>query len=77
VDSQKEKWYFKTTVLVMALLCVGPLALPLLWFNPRFSLKMKIIISAGVIAVSYYLTVVTVNFLKTLTNYYKQLIDIL
>jgi len=74
VDSQKEKWYFKTTVLVMALLCVGPLALPLLWFNPRFSLKMKIIISAGVIAVSYYLTVVTVNFLKTLTNYYKQLI---
>jgi len=58
----------------MALLCVGPLALPLLWFNPRFSLKMKIIISAGVIAVSYYLTVVTVNFLKTLTNYYKQLI---
>ena len=77
MDSQKEKWYFKTTVLVMALLCVGPLALPLLWFNPRFSLKMKIIISAGVIAVSYYLTVVTVNFLKTLTNYYKQLIDIL
>ena len=74
MDSQKEKWYFKTTVLVMALLCVGPLALPLLWFNPRFSLKMKIIISAGVIAVSYYLTVVTVNFLKTLTNYYKQLI---
>ena len=74
MDSQKEKWYFKTTVLVMALLCVGPLALPLLWFNPRFSLKMKIIISAGVIAVSYYLTVVTVNFLKTLTYYYKQLI---
>ena len=73
MDEKKEKWYFKTSVFVAALLCVGPLALPLLWFNPRFNLKMKIIISAGVIILSYYITVVTANYLKTLADYYRQL----
>ena len=73
MDEKKEKWYFKTSVFVVALLSVGPLALPLLWFNPRFSLKMKIVISAGMIALSYYMVVATINSLKALTGYYSQL----
>lgn len=73
MDEKKEKWYFKTTVLVMALLSVGPLALLLLWFNPCFNLKMKAIISAAVAVLSYYLTVIAANYLKTLTDYYRQL----
>ena len=55
-ERPKEKWYFKTYWLVMGLLCVGPLALPLLWINPRFSRTKKIVISVIVVAVSYYLT---------------------
>ena len=33
-DRVRTKWYFSTGTLVLALLSVGPLALPLLWFNP-------------------------------------------
>ena len=73
MDEKNQKWYFKTSVFVVALLCVGPLALPLLWFNPRFSSTMKIIITVAVIALSYYLTVVTANYIKTITDYYRQL----
>ena len=68
---QQGKWYFKTSVLVIALLCVGPFALPLLWFNPRFSRKAKIIISVIVIILSYYLTIWFANSLKTINSYYR------
>ncbi|MFC1658671.1 zinc ribbon domain-containing protein [Candidatus Omnitrophota bacterium] len=70
VSQAKVKWYFKTTTLVIALLCIGPLALPLAWFNPRFSLKNKIITSIIVIALSYYLGVQVSNSLKSISNYY-------
>ena len=65
------KWYFKTSSLVIVFLCIGPFALPLLWFNPRFSQKTKIIISVIAIALSYYLAIFVVNFLKTIESYYQ------
>ncbi|MDP2941681.1 MAG: hypothetical protein Q8N85_05485 [Candidatus Omnitrophota bacterium] len=71
---EDKKWYFKTSALVTALLCVGPLALPLLWFNPRFSKKSKIIISAIVIILTWYLTVVTINSLRSISKYYQQML---
>lgn len=66
------KWYFKTSVFVIALLCVGPLALPLLWFNPRFSARMKVIVSSVVLVLSYFLWVLTKASLKSISDYYKQ-----
>lgn len=68
---KQEKWYFKTSVFIIAILSVGPLALPLLWFNPRFSWKGKIIISAVVIILSYYLGILLANSLKSLSSYYQ------
>lgn len=70
---QQEKWYFKTFWLVIAFLCVGPLALPLLWLNPRFSVRRKIIVSIIVIVLTYYLGILTANCLKTLSSYYQEL----
>jgi len=73
MDEKKEKWYLKTSVFVVALLCVGPLALPLLWINQHFSMRMKVIISVIVIILSYYMIAATMNSLKALTGYYSQL----
>ena len=70
---QQEKWYFKTLWLIIAFLCVGPLALPLLWLNPRFSVRRKIIVSIIVIVLTYYLTILTANCLKTISSYYQEL----
>ena len=70
-ERPEDKWYFKTKILVIAFLCVGPLALPLLWFNPRFNQKNKIIISLIVIILSFSLAVVCANSLKSIINYYK------
>lgn len=68
-----EKWYFKISVLIIAFLAVGPLALPLLWFNPHISKTSKIIISIIVIVLSYYLGIAFVNGLKSINNYYQQI----
>ena len=65
-----EKWYFKTYAIVIAFLCVGPLSLPLVWFNPRFDLKKKTIISLIIIVLSYFLGVVFVKSLKSIKDYY-------
>jgi len=71
VSKPQEKWYFKTSILIIAFLCVGPFALPLIWFNPRFSPKAKIIISAIIIILSYYLGSLLFSSLKSITRYYK------
>lgn len=74
VKKEAVAWYFKTSILVVAFLSIGPLALPLLWFNPHFSSKAKIIISIIVIILSYYLGVMLVKSLKTITSYYQTML---
>lgn len=67
----QEKWYFKTRLLIIAFLCIGPFALPLLWLNPHYSQRKKIIISIIVVILSYYLGIWFTNALKTINSYYR------
>ncbi len=53
---REKKWYFSTSSVVIALLCVGPLALPLVWFNPRYKAATKLIITVIVLAVTVLCT---------------------
>ncbi|MDD5681248.1 MAG: hypothetical protein PHI59_08435 [Candidatus Omnitrophica bacterium] len=66
-----KKWYFRTSVLVIAFLCVGPLALPLVWINPGFSRTKKIIISLIIAVLSYYMWVLFMKSLNALGSYYE------
>ena len=56
----KVKWYFSTVAVVVALLCVGPFALPLVWLHPRYKIITKIIVTIVVIGLTvwtYYLLI--------------------
>lgn len=68
--SQETKWYFKTSGIVIAFLCVGPLALLLVWLNPRFSQKTKIVVTIIAIILSWYLGSLLINSLKSIKEYY-------
>jgi phage FluMu protein Com len=57
----KTKWYYNTSSIVIALLCLGPLALPLLWLNPRYKTASKLIVTVIVVAVSILFFYLTVN----------------
>ena len=65
------KWYFKTRIIVIAFLCVGPLVLPLIWFNPRFSKATKIIVSIIIVIVSIIVGRLFMDSLKSVTEYYR------
>jgi predicted nucleic acid-binding Zn ribbon protein len=71
LNKKKGKWYFSMATFVMALLCVGPFALPLLWLNPRFTLKRKVIVSIIVVVLTYFLTVMLVKSVNSLKSYYQ------
>ncbi len=71
--TEEVKWYFKTYWLVGAFLCVGPIALPLLWLNPHFGRRKKIIVTSLILVVSYFLIVITVKSVKSISSYYKMI----
>lgn len=48
-------WYFRTTTLVIALLSVGPLALPLVWWHPKLEIWLKLAITAATLAAAWFL----------------------
>ena len=69
----KTKWYFTTSSIVIALLCLGPLALPLVWLNPRYKAASKVIVTVIVIGVTILFCYLTVNTYLQLTEQIKAL----
>ena len=74
---QPGKWYFSTATLVAGFLCLGPLILPLVWFNPRFTVAKKALLSAVIIVLSVLLWAVLARSVKSIGDYYKILDDII
>ena len=70
-DKPKEKWYFKSTSLVVSFLCVGPFMLPLVWFHPTLTKKEKIIYTIIILALSYLIFVVFMKSMKSMFDSYK------
>ena len=68
---EKARWYQKNISLLVSFLFVGPFALPLVWTNPRYSRKTKIIITTIVLFITYILTVFFVKSIKSLSNIYQ------
>ncbi len=48
-----KRWYFSTPVVVLSLLCLGPLALPLVWLNPYYKPLTRAIISIIALIVTF------------------------
>jgi len=64
-------WYFSTIFLVIGFLCVGPLVLPLLWINPRYSIRIKLIVSAVMLLLTYFSFKIFNSIFKSITEYYE------
>jgi uncharacterized membrane protein YvbJ len=68
-----KKWYFTTSAVVIALLCLGPLALPLVWLNPRYKLVTKAIITVVVVILTILLLYLSFYTYQQLINQIRQL----
>ena len=64
------KWYHKTSLVVISVLCFGPLALPLVLYNPQYSITSKVIWTIIIIAGTVALCVASIEaygqFLKSI-----------
>ena len=66
-------WYFKPGLLVLAFLFVGPLMLPLLWFNPHMPRRQKVVWTIIISVVSALLIWATAKSLTVLKEYYRMM----
>ncbi|MDP7421095.1 MAG: zinc ribbon domain-containing protein [bacterium] len=71
LPKKKEKWYFNTSWLVMGFLAVGPLALPLMWINPRFSRRAKVITTVITLVLSVVLGYFVGQGISSVMQYYS------
>ena len=67
-NKPKSKWYHSSITLIAAVLCVGPLALPLVWTNKRYNIITKAIITIAVIGLTVWLCYITVRIYANMLN---------
>lgn len=66
-------WYFSVSTLVIGFIVAGPLVIPLVWINPRYSLRTKVIATLILLAVSAVLGVALRISFKHLNEYWSLL----
>lgn len=70
---KKSAWYSSSTSIVIAFLCVGPFAIPLVWLNKTYSKATKIVITVIMAALTVGLTIATVKSMGSIMDYYAML----
>ena len=68
---EKIQWHYKKSFIVIAFLCVGPLALPLIWWRPKTSRAWKIGLTIGILVFSWILFQATMESIRTIKEYYE------
>ena len=71
IAEKKIPWYFRKSLIIIAVCCVGPFALPLIWFHPQMSRAWKIGLSIVILVLSWVLFHATLKSIETLKEYYK------
>ena len=68
---EKIQWYFRTSFIILAVLSVGPLALPLIWWRPQTSRAWKIGLTIGILVLTWILFQIMMASIRTIKEYYK------
>ena len=69
----ETKCDFTTSIVVIALLSVGPLALPLVWLHPEYKRSTKIILTMGIIILTIAIAWITWGLFNRLMEYLPDL----
>jgi len=70
-EEKKLPWYYGKAFIIIAICCVGPLALPLVWFRPQTTRAWKIGLTIGIVVLSWLLFQATMESIRTLKEYCK------
>jgi len=67
---RKVPWYLRPGWIVTAVLCVGPLAIPLFWLHPNWNLRKKLVWTAVVLILSWGLWLLMQKSVQSIEDYY-------
>ncbi|MDA3918606.1 MAG: zinc ribbon domain-containing protein [Deltaproteobacteria bacterium] len=70
---EKIQWYYRKSFIIIAVFCIGPLALPLIWWHPQMTRAWKIGLTIGILALSWVLFQTTMESIRILKEYYRLL----
>ncbi len=73
ITEKKIPWHFRTSSIVIAICCVGPLALPLIWWRPHTSRAWKIGLTISILIISWFLFKITMKSFNSLQQYYEMM----
>ncbi len=73
METMEKKWWWSTPFLIFMILSFGPLALPLLWFNPRYTASQKLLWTVAIAIATYFLVVASMGAFKTLMQQARDL----
>ena len=68
---EKIQWYFRKSFIILAVLSVGPLALPLIWWRPQTTRAWKIGLTIGILILTWILFQLMMESIRTIREYYK------
>lgn len=69
--AETPQWYFRKSIIFLAVCSVGPLALPLIWWRPQTTRAWKIGLTIGILVLSWILYQATMESLRILNEYLK------
>ena len=69
----KENWWLSRRIAILGLVVVGPLALPLVWLSPKFSVIVKILITVATIVLTVLMWKMTLVSLARLKAQWAEL----
>ena len=71
--TQRVRWYYNIWFVLFTLFFVaGPLGLPLVWKNPRFSRTVKTVLTLAMVVYTYFLIILTFKMFHAVMNQVNQ-----
>lgn len=69
-----QKWYHNNFSIFMMIMIIGPLAIPYIWSNPKYSLNTKRILAAVTIILTIIFTLKFFSSMKAYVDIYNQML---
>jgi len=77
IKKPKMKWYLKPVMVAIAILAVGPFAIPLVWMSPAFKKWLKVVITALLVLLTIWIFNTSVALYRTLKSEMQSLENVL
>ncbi|MCD4781759.1 MAG: zinc ribbon domain-containing protein [Candidatus Omnitrophica bacterium] len=71
----KVPFYARTSFILMMFICVGPLAVPLVWIRPGLSTGKKVLLTLIILALSYLIWLQVQRAMGSLEQYYRLIFE--